>query len=117
MSEALDILSNHVRSQKTSLSLQPVYICTQNFRPSNSFSYCDNIIFFFKFNLCKYLGIYGLKVLNITDCLILILKVVRLIVTILVLVLFFYYYYYYYNIFSSSIFLVLVYERGLCEDL
>ena len=50
-----------------------------------SFSYYDNIIcfFFFLFNLCKYLRIYGLKVVNINDCLTLILKVVRLIVTII----------------------------------
>ena len=49
-----------------------------------SFSYCDNIIcFVFLFNLCKYLRIYGLKVVNITDCLILILKIVRLLVTII----------------------------------
>ena len=48
-----------------------------------SFSYCDNINCFFLFNLCKYLRIYGLRVVNITDCLILILKVVRLIVTII----------------------------------
>ena len=58
--------------------------------------------------------IYGLKVLNITDCLILILKVVRLIVTIISISITFYYYYYYYDIF---IFKILVYERGLCEDL
>ena len=38
---------------------------------------------FFLFNLCKKLGIYGLKVVNITDCLILILKIVTLIVTII----------------------------------
>ena len=49
-----------------------------------SFSYCDNTIcLFFLFNLCKKLGIYGLKVVNITDCLILILKIVTLIVTII----------------------------------
>ena len=49
-----------------------------------SFSYCGNIIcLYFKFNLCKYLGIYSLKVVNITNCLILILKIVRLIVTII----------------------------------
>ena len=49
-----------------------------------SFSYCDNIIrFFFSFNLCKYLRIYGLKVVNITNCLILILTIGRLIVTII----------------------------------
>ena len=58
--------------------------------------------------------IYGLKVLNITDCLILILKGVRLIVTIISISITFYYYYYYYDIF---IFKILVYERGLCEDL
>ena len=51
-----------------------------------SFSYSDNVICFFSFflfNLFKYLRIYGLKVVNITDCLILILKVVRLIATII----------------------------------
>ena len=51
--------------------------------------------------------IYGLKVVNITDCLILILKVVRLIVTIISIsisiIYYHYYYYYYYNdIFISS---------------
>ena len=48
-----------------------------------SFSYCDNIICFFLFNLCKYIRIYGLKVVNITEFLILILKVVRLIATVI----------------------------------
>ena len=37
----------------------------------------------FLFNLCKYIRIYGLKVVNITNCLILILKIMRLIVTII----------------------------------
>ena len=46
-----------------------------------SFSYCDNMIFLF--NLCKYIRVYGLKVVNITNCLILILKIMRLIVTII----------------------------------
>ena len=49
-----------------------------------SFSYCDNIIcFFFLFNFFKYLRTYSLKVVNITNCLILILKIVRLTVTII----------------------------------
>ena len=44
-----------------------------------SFCYCDNIIcFFFKFDLCKYL-----RIILITEFLILILKVVRLVVTII----------------------------------
>ena len=56
-------------------------------------------------------GGYCLKVVNITDCLILILKVVRLIVTIISIsisisisiIYYYYYYYYYYNdIFISS---------------
>ena len=69
-----------------------------------SFSYCDNIICFFLFNLCKYSRIYGLKVVNITEFLILILKVVRLIATIISISIsiIFYYYYYYYDIFISS---------------
>ena len=58
---------------------------------------------------------YGLRVVNITDCLILILKVVRLIVTIIsISISFSITFYYYYDIF---IFKILVYERGLCEDL
>ena len=51
-----------------------------------SFSYCDNTICFvffcLLFNLCKYLRIYGLKVVNITEILILILKIDRLTITI-----------------------------------
>ena len=51
-----------------------------------SFSYCDNIIcflFFFSYLIfANIFRIYGLKVVNITEFLILILKVVRLIVTI-----------------------------------
>ena len=46
-----------------------------------SFSYCDNTICFL-FNLCKYLRIYGLKVVNITEILILILKIDRLTINI-----------------------------------
>ena len=46
-----------------------------------SFSQCDNTIcfvfVFFLFNLCKYLRIHGLKVVNITEILILILKIDR----------------------------------------
>ena len=52
-----------------------------------SFSYCDNTICFvlffcLLFNLCKYVRIYGLKVVNITEILILILKIDRLTITI-----------------------------------
>ena len=82
-----------------------------------SFSYCDNIIWFFfgfLFNLCKYLRIYGLKVVNITEFLILILKVVRLIVTIVSISIIYYlllllllWYFYFIK--------VLVHERGLCK--
>ena len=62
-----------------------------------SFSYCDDIIFFLKFNLCKYLRIYSLKVVNITTC-----KIVRLIVTIIsisiIVVQYYCFYYYWYKL-------------------
>ena len=45
--------------------------------------YCYYYYLLFLFNLCKYLRIYGLKVVNITDCLKLILYIVRVMVTII----------------------------------
>ena len=84
MSEALDILSNHVRSGRhhSRCSRSTSVLIILGLVMLVSFSYCDNIIFFL-FDLCKYLRIYGLKGVNITEFLTLILKVVRLIVTII----------------------------------
>ena len=84
MSEVLDILSNHVRSGRlhSRCSRSTSVLIILGLVMLVSFSYCDNIIFFL-FDLCKYLRIYGLKVVNITEFLTLILKVVRLIVTII----------------------------------
>ena len=85
MSEVLDILSNHVRSGRlhSRCSRSTSVLIILGLVMLVSFSYCDNIICFFLFDLCKYLRIYGLKVVNITEFLTLILKVVRLIVTII----------------------------------